>query len=217
MLAREARIGILAAAFCCLGGLALAADKSISSESATYNLRRPGPTTNELTPITTGPFVEPVSPPLPRHMSIGFNDLGEQLRIHLGPDWALEQRFLMGNSSSDLGTVHANVFGIRGYRFLPEHRRLRLYMGLEGDYVTTSLRSVNTTGNPNSIATISGFGQTSGYALGGFGGVEFRLLKRIALDLDIGPYMIGVKEKVTSVSDASLDFVANTAINVYLF
>ena len=90
-------------------------------------------------------------------------------------------------------------------------------LGIEGDYVHTSLRSVDTANNPNSIATISGFGQTSGYALGGFGGLEFRLLKRIALDFDVGPYMIGLKEKVTNVSDSSLDFVANTAINVYLF
>ena len=94
---------------------------------------------------------------------------------------------------------------------------MRLYMGLEGDYVTTSLRSVNTVGNPNSVANAGSFGQTSGYAMGGFGGLEFRLLRRIALDLDIGPYMIGVKEKLTGVSDASLDFVGNAAINVYLF
>jgi hypothetical protein len=116
-----------------------------------------------------------------------------------------------------LGTIHANVFGLRGYRFFSERRRCRFYLGIEGDYVHTSIRSVDTTNNPNSIATISGFGETSGYAMGGFGGVEFRLLKRIALDVDVGPYMIGLQEKVTKTSDASLDFVANTAINVYLF
>ena len=211
------RIGILAAGLFSLGNAAWAADTQAPSDAAQLHLRRPGSDAGPLTPSTTGQELVPSAPALPRHLSIGFNDLGEQLRFHLNPDWALEQRFLMGSSTSDFGTVHANVFGIRGYHFLPEHRRLRLYLGLEGDYVTTSLKSVDTTGNPNSIATISGFGQTSGYALGGFGGFEFRLLKRIALDLDIGPYMIGVKEKVTHVSDASLDFVANTAINVYLF
>jgi hypothetical protein len=163
-------------------------------------------------------LVVPEEPLPPRHLSLGINDLGEQCRVHFGRNWAIEQRFLTGNSSSDLGTVQAFVFGLRGYRFLPEHRRLRLYMGLEADYVTTSLKGGgNTSGNPNSVANISGFGQTSGYAMGAFGGVEYRLMKRVALDLDIGPYMIGVKEKLTGVSDSSLDFVANTAINVYLF
>lgn len=123
----------------------------------------------------------------------------------------------MGSSTSDFGTVHALVLGLRGYRFFPERHRWRLYAGMEGDSVKTSLRSVNTSGNPNSVANVSGFGDTSGYAVGGFGGVEFRLFKRVAFDLDIGPYMIGLQEKVTRVSDTTLDFVANAAINVYLF
>jgi len=228
---REARIGFLLAApllagvFLTLGRTALAADSPSRSaiedimepQPSQLNLSPPGSHPSPLTSSTTGQLVIPSEPAAPHRLAIGFNDLGEQLRIHFKRDWAVEQRFLMGTASSDFGTVHANVFGLRGYRFLPERRRFRLYVGLEGDYVTTSLRSVNTTGNPSSVATVSGFGQTSGYAMGGFGGVEYRLLKRIALDLDIGPYMIGVKEKVTGVSDASLDFVANTAINVYLF
>lgn len=150
-------------------------------------------------------------------MALGINDLGAQLRLHLNPDWAAEVRYLRGTASSDVGTIDANVFGVRGYRFFSEHHHFQLYAGLEAAYVSTSIRSYNNSNPPTSVANVSGFGDTSGYATGGFGGVEYRLGRRVAIDLDIGPYMIGLQEKVTSVSDASLDFVLDTAINVYLF
>ena len=168
---------------------------------------------------TTAQFTEQTTPLLPRHVSLGINDLGAQLRLHFTPDWAAEARFLTGSASSDVGTVNSHVYGARGYHFFPERRRFKLYAGIEADYVTTSIKSVNSTNDLNntSVVDVSGFGQTSGYATGGFGGVEYRVTNRIAIDLDIGPYMIGLKEKVTGVSDASLYFVGNTAINVYLF
>ncbi len=210
---------VLAGACLVLGRPATAAGTPDSVDNARVNLRQPESYAEPLIPATTGQLVVPNAPEpqLPRRVSFGVNDLGEQLRFHFNPNWASEFRYLTGSSSSDLGRVHANVFGMRGYRFFPEHRRLRFYAGLEGDYVKTSIGSVNTTGNQNSIATISGFGDTSGYALGGFGGVELRIGRRVAIDLDVGPYMIGLKEKVTGVSDTTLDFVGNTAINVYLF
>jgi hypothetical protein len=180
-------------------------------------LHTPGSDSGSSSPSSQGSLVLSESSALPRRVSIGFNNLGGQLRFHFRRDWAVEQRFLMGEASSNVGTVHANVFGLRGYRFFEERHRWRFYAGIEGDYVHTSLRSVDTTNNPNSIATISGFGETSGYAVGGFGGVELRLFRRLGLDFDVGPYIIGLKEKVTQASDSTLDFVANTAINVYLF
>jgi len=213
---RAVRLGIVAAAL----AAASVGHAENSSLDSLLNLHVPETHQDTLTPPATGPLAkpaEPASPTPPQRFSIGINDLGGQLRFHLNPRWALEGRFLTGSASSDVGTVHANVFGVRGYRFFEERRRFRFYAGLEGAYVRTSLQSVNTVNNPNSVATISGFGDTSGYAMGGFGGIEFRLFKRVALDLDIGPYMIGLKEKVTGVSDGTLDFVANTAINVYLF
>jgi len=214
---RAVRLGIVAvAALLNLRSAAHAGDSSPNSDAPLY-LQIPEGDAGTLAPPTKGHLTEPPAPALPRRFSLGINDLGGQLRFHLNPYWAAEGRYLTGSTSSDVGTVRANVFGVRGYRFFDKRRRLRLYAGLEADYVRTSLASVDTRNNPNSVATLSGFGATSGYALGGFGGIEFRLLKRVALDFDIGPYMIGLKEKVTGVSDATLDFVANTAINVYLF
>jgi hypothetical protein len=210
------RIGISVAALMALSGLLLAAESPVLQDSAPILLSRSNTDSVALTMPATGQYLAPVPRSWPHRISFGMNDLGGQLRLHLNRDWAAEGRFLTGSANSDVGQVHSLVLGMRGYRFLPEHRRLKLYVGAEGDYVKTSMRSVNTT-NPNSVANASGFGNTSGYAMGGFGGMEFRVLKRIALDLDIGPYMIGLKEKLTGVSDASLDFVADTAINVYLF
>jgi len=210
-------LGIAIVSLVALAGPLWAAGSTVSEDSGPLLLRPPGPGAGPLAVPTTGMVLLPGVPRELRHLSIGINDLGGQLRLHLSPRWAAEGRFLTGSASSDVGDVHANVFGVRGYRFFSERHRFRLYAGLEGDYVHTSLESVNTANNPNSVATISGFGDTSGYAMGAFGGMEFRLLRRVAIDFDVGPYMIGLKEKVTGVSDASLDFVANTAINVYLF
>lgn len=181
-------------------------------------LSRPGSAPGTLASTTTARGTEPESPVrLPHRFSVGFNDLGGQFRFHLRQDWAAEFRMLTGNASSDVGSVQAFVFGLRGYKFLPERHSWRFYLGAETAYVKTSLHGINTNGNPNSVATVSGFGDTSGYALGAFGGVEYRLLKRLAIDFDVGPYLIGLRERVTGVSGSTLDFVGNTAINVYLF
>jgi hypothetical protein len=110
------------------------------------------------------------------------------------------------------------VLGLRGYRFFREHRRCKLYLGLEGDYAKTSIRSVNSSSSPTGgIVNESGFGNTSGYAAGGFAGIEFHVARRIAIDLDMGPYLIGLKEQATGTSGSNWDFVVNTALNFYLF
>jgi len=218
MLARPTTRALLlvAVAFLDFNDAVQAADLSAPSDSTPLNLRAPGIGEDESAP-SSPTLVAPETPALPRRLSFGINDLGTQLRWHLTPRWATEMRFLTGSADSDVGTVRANVFGLRGYRFFSERHRFRFYAGLEAAYVHTSIRSFNNGNNPNSITNIAGFGETSGYAAGGFGGVEFRLGRRIAIDADLGPYMIGLQEKVTRASDASLDFVLNSAINVYLF
>jgi hypothetical protein len=154
--------------------------------------------------------------PAPLRLSFGVNDLGAQLRFHVGPEWAGEARFMFGTSSSEVGSIRSQVFGLRGYRFFKERRRCKLYLGLEGDRARTSIRSFNPNSG-SSIANDPGFGSTSGYAVGGFAGVEFHAARRVAVDLDMGPYLIDLKEKVTGASASNWDFVMNTAVNFYLF
>jgi hypothetical protein len=189
----------------------LAADAPADLKPLQFNMRTVNSPANEES-------AEPVAGLPPQRLALGINDLGGQLRVHFNPSWAVEARFLTGNSSSNEGTIQSFVFGVRGYRFFREQHHYRLYVGLEGDYAKTSIRSDGGEVSPvDPITQTTGFGDTSGYAVGGFGGIEYRLFRRVAIDLDIGPYVIGLKEKVTSSSDASLDFVLDTAINIYLF
>jgi hypothetical protein len=162
--------------------------------------------------------------PEPDRMAIGINDLGGQVRVRVARNWAAEARFMTGSASSSEGGIHSMVVGLRGYRFFTEHRRCKFYLGLEGDYAQTSIRGGTSnggpSGSPNGAAGVtgaSGFGNTSGYAAGGFGGLELRPVRRIAVDFDMGPYLIGLKEKVTGASASNWDFVVNGAVNVYLF
>ena len=156
--------------------------------------------------------------PEPERLAIGVNDLGGQLRFHVAPNWAAEFRFLTGSSSSNVGNIHSTVFGLRGYRFFRERRRCKLYVGVEGGYAQTSIRGSGSSGSPaGNLNNGARFGNTSGYAGGGFGGIELRPLNRVAIDADMGPYLIGLKEKITGASDSSWDFVLNAAVNVYLF
>lgn len=150
----------------------------------------------------------------PRRLALGANYMGAQLRGHLNPRWAAEFRFLAGSSSSTQGKVSATVLGLRGYRFWSERSRIRPYAGLELAYAQTSIGSNSGTSGASSV---KGFGDVSGFVAGGFGGLELRITRRIKLDFDIGPYWMGLKEQSTGVSGSSWDFVANTAVNVYLF
>jgi hypothetical protein len=156
----------------------------------------------------------------PSRLSIGINDLGGQLRFHVTPAWAVEARMVTGSSSSNEGSISSLAAGLRGYHFFKEHRRCKLYLGFEGDYAKTSIRTVNDTNTSTpggGIAGENGFGRTSGYAAGGFAGIEFHVARRIAIDLDMGPYLIGLKEQLTGTSASNWDFVVNTALNFYIF
>ena len=156
----------------------------------------------------------------PAHLAYGINGLGEELRVHFSPNWAAEGRFQIGNASSNEGKIQAMVFGLRGYRFFQEHRRCKLYLGLEGAYAQTSIHGSPTT--PTSptgqySAQQSGFGNTTGFAGGGFAGIELRPLRRIAVDFDMGPYLIDLKEKTTGTAGSNWDFVVNFAVLFYFF
>ena len=117
----------------------------------------------------------------------------------------MEGRFQFGSADSDAGNVHAQVYGLRGYRFLSlgGGDRISWYLGSEAAYAKAN--SSNTSYS------------TKGYAFGGFGGLEYRLLSRLSVGADIGPYVISLKESQTGLTSTGLDFVMNTALIFYLF
>jgi hypothetical protein len=159
----------------------------------------------------------PTDKPDPNRFALGVNYIGGQLRYHASPKWAGEVHVITGSGNSSEGRIQSVVIGLRAYRFYKPYRNLKFYTGFEGDYAQSNLNGVKRDRLPNAATSANNFGNTEGLVLGGFGGVEIRLLRRLALDFDCGPYFISLKEKATKVSDASWDFVLNTALVVYLF
>ena len=136
---------------------------------------------------------------LPSALALGANYTGVQARLGLTRRTALEARYQSGKS----GDVTAGVFGARLYHFLRDAGRYRFFLGGE-------------------LAAVSGdtkdrrYG-TKGFAAGAFCGIETRPVKRIAIGVDAGPYLIALKERRTKLTSSGLDFVLNTYAVFYLF
>lgn len=139
------------------------------------------------------------------HWAFGVSYTGAQVRYALSSRWAAEGRLQFGSADSHYGAVHSDVFGLRGYRFfsLRHSGHFVGYWGGEGDYAKAESRS-------SSYAT-------KGMTAGAFGGLEYRVSPRVFIGVDIGPYVISLKETQTQTSSTGLDFVVNTGVNVFLF
>lgn len=139
----------------------------------------------------------------PYRLAVGFNYIGGQIRYDLDSRWTGELRYLTGSENGAVGKVSSQVFGLRGYRFFREDSRYRFFLGAEAALVSSDQKNTSY--------------RVSGPAIGGFGGLEFRLGKRFALGLDLGPYLLSLQENETAVSETSLEFIANTYFIVHLF
>jgi hypothetical protein len=135
--------------------------------------------------------------------AVGVSYTGAQMRYQFTPKWAAEYRYQTGKASSDYGDIKSTVLGLRIYRFIPFRRALSWYLGGDGAYAHANAGSTDY--------------NVSGFAMGAYGGMEYRLIPRLAIGADIGPYVISLKEKESGLSQTTLDFVINTAINFYLF
>ncbi|MCX5790559.1 MAG: hypothetical protein NTX64_18985 [Elusimicrobia bacterium] len=136
-------------------------------------------------------------------LAIGANYFGGQIQyLSSSGRWAAELRYVTGRESSDTGTMESRVTGLRGYRFCGG-KRLRPFLGIEADYVTS-----NQKGTAYSV---------SGFAAGGFGGIQFPIGSRLSFGIDIGPYVFSLREESGRTSSSSLEFVANSFLNFYVF
>ncbi len=138
-----------------------------------------------------------------RHVALGVNYTGGQLRYRFRSPWAVELRYQQGTASSDYGDVKSQVVGLRGYHFYKRDRPLAYYLGTEIAHVEAKPEASNY--------------RASGFAAGAFGGMEFRVTKNIGLGIDIGPYMISMEEVQTHISQTNLDFILNTGLLWYVF
>ncbi|MBI4369584.1 MAG: outer membrane beta-barrel protein [Elusimicrobia bacterium] len=139
----------------------------------------------------------------PYRFALGLNYLGGQIRYDLDSRWSGELRYLTGSEDAATGKITSQIFGLRGYRFFRADSRYRFFLGTEAALVNSDQKNTSYT--------------VSGPAIGGFGGVEYRFGKRFSLGLDIGPYLLSLKEEKTDVSETSLEFIANTFLILYLF
>ena len=137
----------------------------------------------------------------PGRLGLGAGWLGVQARCRVAPRWLGELRYQLGSTGAGAEKVRSHVVGVRGYRHFRAETRWQPYLGAETAWIR---------------GTQAGTGfRTSGFALGGFGGLESRVGRRWATAVDIGPYLLSLKEGRTSASQSSLEFVLNFAIIYY--
>lgn len=141
--------------------------------------------------------------PTPSRFALGLNYIGGQLRYNLDSRWAGELRYLTGSEDAATGKVTSDVFGLRSYRFFRESTYHRFFLGAEAALVNSDQKNTSY--------------KVSGPAVGAFGGLEWHIGRKFSLGLDIGPYLLSLKEKKTKVSETSLEFIANTYFIFYLF
>ena len=140
-------------------------------------------------------------PQFNRTLGVGVAYMGGLFRWGFKKHWSLEGHALFGSADSNDGNVSSMVMGARGYRHFRTDRRLQLFAGVEADYVTAKSQNL----------------KSSGYLAGAFGGVEYYILPRLSIGLDLGPYYLSLKEKDLAVSESGLDFILNTFLNFYIF
>ena len=136
-----------------------------------------------------------------RSFGTGFAFTGILFRKGFKNNISAEAHYLFGEAGSSDDDISAHLFGMRGYRHFRTDKRAQPFVGVEADYVLAKTRIL----------------RSSGYATGGFAGVEYYLSPRFSLGFDIGPYYLWVKEKETGVSGGGIDFVLNTFVNFYIF
>jgi hypothetical protein len=144
-------------------------------------------------------------PAKPLRFSAGVNYAGGQFRWDLSQSWATELRLQTGSSISEYGSVRATVPSLRAYRFFRPQQSVRPFLGAEGGYVFTD--------------SSNSFGITvSGPTFGVFGGMEWRLARRLALGVSVGPYGMFLSAKDTQQgANPTLQFVADTYLLLRLF
>lgn len=138
----------------------------------------------------------------PHKLAVGTTYIGAQLHWGFAEKWALEFRALTGEADSTTeGTVTGKAYGVRAYRYLRRPSRVRFFFG--GEVASTYSRS----------STYDY--ETSGLALGGFGGTEIYLLKRLSVGLDVGPYLLSTKVRGGNTEEGEVTFVINSFMNFY--
>jgi hypothetical protein len=149
--------------------------------------------------------------PLKRQLGMSLTYLGGGLRIGFLRHWSAEAHFYFDKTDSENGEVQSKVGGLKVERHFYLDKRLQPYGGIAGDRVSSQLKDGSGSGSDSTTY------ENSGYAFGAFAGLEYYLLRRLALTMDVGPYYVKLKETASGTSDSGVDFVLSTALNFYFF
>lgn len=130
-----------------------------------------------------------------RSTALGINYPGVSLKLFLSDRFSAELRGQYVDKIMTGGArlyYYPSVFGFKD-------ARLRPFLGVEGDYI--SFKGQISKGN--------------GSAIGGVGGVEYFLSKRVSVQTDAGPFYIMLKDNDSSLAQSGLEFVLNFGVNFY--
>lgn len=147
------------------------------------------------------PRPQPASKEYKRSLAAGLAYTGILFRKGFMKHYAAEAHYLFGQAGSSDDDVSAHAFGLRGYRHFRVGSRVQPYAGLEGAYLRAKTR----------------LQEGSGYAGGGFAGIEYYLTSRFSVGFDLGPYYVWFKEKDLGTSEGGMDFILSTYANFYIF
>ena len=141
-------------------------------------------------------------PGFKRKLGVGLAYTGGLLRYGFKKHWSLEGHYLIGKASSNDGDVSSSAVGLRVYRHFRLEEKLQCYAGADASYLS---------------ATSNNFKSSAGFGGGGFGGLEYYILPRLSVGLDLGPYFITMNKNNGVDSESGVDFVLNTFLNFYIF
>ncbi len=156
---------------------------------------------------------EDSNPDLKRRLALGVTYLGGDIHVGFMKTWAAELRYFQDKATSDNGDIKSTVISGRILRSFRTEKHLQSYVGLEGGIVSAKLKDSSSLG---SYAFPDQY-DTSGYAFGAYAGVEYYILRRLSISLDLGPTYIQLKEKSSGTSESGLDFILNSSVHFYIF
>lgn len=154
--------------------------------------------------LVTGGELAPASTPEPESV---ISSVPEDLNWAVGinyPGGSLKMLFA-GKFAAEAKVQYLDKIGVYGARlyYYPggfgRSGRLKLFMGLEADYLGFEGR----------------VSKGSGVAAELFGGLEVFVARTLALQADMGPAFVSITDDSTSLSSSGLNFVLNTSLNYY--
>jgi len=136
-----------------------------------------------------------------RRLSLGLTYVGGGIRWGFQKGWSSEVRYVTGQEGSAGGTVKAQFLSARAAKHWMSGHRWAPYGAIEGG----TLRAADSSR------------KASGTAFGLVGGIEFAMTRKLSITFEMGPYSIGLKDKVGGIGGQGTDIVLGSTFYWHLF